>query len=572
MAISKLKHIKERKTGNMSTGLINAIEYIMNPEKTEDGALIYSNCGFESKDIYQSFMNTKRKYNKLDGRQGYHFVISFSPDENVSEGICMNVMKEFAEMYLKNEYDYVLSVHNDTDHMHGHLVFNSVNSKTSLKYRYVDGDWQKDIQPIVDEIAEKYGLEKLNFEREYDTPNKDIDWLETIKNDIDACVEEAATYDDFCNLMRSKYKYQIREGSSDKHGLYLSFKPLGKKKAVRSYNLPIDYQPEFIKQRIEGVITNTKSPKFTKAFVRRRVYIVRHKKRFIKYKDMSNYQRYMFKKSMKNKALYGSRTTRPRWEAERLNREMNRSTDEIIYLTKNNLRNRDDINDKYNDIFKQRKTVISKINKLKRQYKDYVYGKPSVFSDFERYTDIIARGGRTELENDFVQRFELEYDVEYINSLYQQFNDELSPLKEKRYELSMELKKLKNINKSSCYIISDKKEKEIKAEHPDDYVISVNIQGEKGNLLISEDEDYYITRVPATKDLLKIPKKGSMVINDGNTLIAFLPKEGASVLNEGNANERIIDNRDLYDNHYVFDKKYNNINKHPKTPHHNKKR
>ena len=84
MGITKLLHIKERKTGNAARGLLNAIYYILNPEKTQNKRLVGGNCGRDEEMIYQKFIDTKSAYGKLDGRQGYHFVISFPPEENVS--------------------------------------------------------------------------------------------------------------------------------------------------------------------------------------------------------------------------------------------------------------------------------------------------------------------------------------------------------------------------------------------------------------------------------------------------------------------------------------------------------
>ncbi|MFR6328771.1 MAG: relaxase/mobilization nuclease domain-containing protein [Eisenbergiella sp.] len=76
------------------------------------------------------------------------------------------MVKDFCEMYLRGNYDYCFSVHNDRAHMHGHIIFNSVNRVSGYKYRYVDGDWEKEIQPITDTLCRKYGLKELVYEKE----------------------------------------------------------------------------------------------------------------------------------------------------------------------------------------------------------------------------------------------------------------------------------------------------------------------------------------------------------------------------------------------------------------------
>lgn len=114
------------KQGKMGGGkhLSNSIRYIMNPKKTEDGKWIGGNAGVTSDEVYQMMMDTKMDWDKLEGRQGYHFVISFKPGE-ATEEIAYQVLKEFCEEYLGDNYDYVFSIHNDHDHMHGHMLAHS---------------------------------------------------------------------------------------------------------------------------------------------------------------------------------------------------------------------------------------------------------------------------------------------------------------------------------------------------------------------------------------------------------------------------------------------------------------
>ena len=78
MAITKLSHVKERSSGNPNAGLYACIDYILNPDKTED-RWIGGNAGLTTQNVYDRMMTTKREFHKADGRQCYHFVISFSP-------------------------------------------------------------------------------------------------------------------------------------------------------------------------------------------------------------------------------------------------------------------------------------------------------------------------------------------------------------------------------------------------------------------------------------------------------------------------------------------------------------
>ena len=274
MATTILKNLKEAKNRKPSQHLHNAINYIMNPEKTENGLWVGSNCGITSQEIYDAMMSTKNEFNKTWGRQGYHFVISFKPGET-DERTCYNVGKEFCEKYLGEGYEYVFAVHNDHAHMHCHIVFNSVGRYDGSKYRYVNGDWEKYIQPVTDEIAEKYGLSRL----EYDKSNKRVGrsyaehkalkadkftWKSIIRLDIDMAISNASSIEEYFSEME-RMGYKIRIGHSEKYGEYAAYshpamkEVNGRKSKVarRDYILGDNYTIWGIKKRIaDKKITN----------------------------------------------------------------------------------------------------------------------------------------------------------------------------------------------------------------------------------------------------------------------------------------------------------------------------
>ena len=76
MAITKILHMKQAKSGYMAKHLANGLKYIMDPDKTEDGRYISGNNCFPENALEQ-MLETKRHFGKLDKRQGYHFIISF---------------------------------------------------------------------------------------------------------------------------------------------------------------------------------------------------------------------------------------------------------------------------------------------------------------------------------------------------------------------------------------------------------------------------------------------------------------------------------------------------------------
>ena len=232
MAITKIINIGGSSPADGARHLKAALKYIMNPKKTSDGIWIGGNCGNTVEECYSSMMQTKADWEKTDGRQAYHIVLSFPPGEGDEETV-FAVAKEFCEEYLGNGYEYAFSVHNDQPHIHAHIIFNSVNRLTGVKYHYNNGDWEREMQPVTDRICEKYGLSKLQYEKAGPRVGRSYaehlaneegrpTWEKIIKRDIDFAVSQVHNLDDFKKYMTS-LGYELRQGHSEKHGDYITY-------------------------------------------------------------------------------------------------------------------------------------------------------------------------------------------------------------------------------------------------------------------------------------------------------------------------------------------------------------
>lgn len=265
MAITKLMHMKEA-PGRPHDHLKNSIEYILDVKhggkKTAWGQLVGGNSGTDHEEILENFLETKREYGKTDGRQGYHFVISFAKGET-EEGISYKIIKEFCEQYLGDNYDYVFAVHNDKEHLHGHIIFNSVSRTDGSKYHYKKGDWEKHIQPITDGLCVEHGLSALTFSTERTGVSYaswaaehegKLNWTHIIRADVDYAIQQAGSFEEFQTVLQNM-NYQIRTGYSQKRkAAYLTFCFLsqdGKEHRRRSYRMAEGYSPQEIRQRIQ---------------------------------------------------------------------------------------------------------------------------------------------------------------------------------------------------------------------------------------------------------------------------------------------------------------------------------
>lgn len=247
--------MKECKNGKVYRHLENAINYINDPEKTDN--LKYTgtvNC-ITNRPL-EDMLETKRILGKQDGRQGYHMVLSFAHGE-VNPELASEITQRFINEYLNN-FEVAWAVHNDKEHIHGHIIFNSVSFENEKKYHYKKGDWKSIIQPIVNQLCEEYDLStidlgqlednvktnNLSYNRwEANKEGKAI-WSDIIRYDIDVAISESDTYTSFLNRMKEK-GYKIREGT------YLTLTHKEKKKGIRSYRLGKGYSVSDIKYRIE---------------------------------------------------------------------------------------------------------------------------------------------------------------------------------------------------------------------------------------------------------------------------------------------------------------------------------
>ena len=113
MAITKILNIQESEGRNPASHLKNALEYIQNPDKTEECVQVGGiNCLPDT--AFEQMEETKNIFHKTGKRQGYHVIISFSPEEKVSAEQAMYVLEHFAKDVLGDDYEAVYAVHTDT--------------------------------------------------------------------------------------------------------------------------------------------------------------------------------------------------------------------------------------------------------------------------------------------------------------------------------------------------------------------------------------------------------------------------------------------------------------------------
>ena len=208
MAITKILNIMESEGRNPASHLKNALEYIQNPDKTEECVLVGGiNCLPDT--AFEQMEETKNIFHKTGKRQGYHVIISFSPEEKVTAEQAMYVLEHFAKDVLGDDYEAVYAVHTDREHMHGHLIWNSVSMTTGKKYNSPKGNWKNHLQPITNKYCDELGLTIMPAEYSRNPKNisrdkweKEMSMKEIILRDAKMCAYAAGNVEHFKYLMK----------------------------------------------------------------------------------------------------------------------------------------------------------------------------------------------------------------------------------------------------------------------------------------------------------------------------------------------------------------------------------
>ena len=240
---------KEKTT---AVSLQDALDYAANRDKTEQSCLESSYaCTLET--AFADMRQTKERWHKLGGVQGYHLVQSFAAGE-VTPELAHRIAKELADRVLGGRYEYVIGTHLNTDHIHSHIVWNSVSCVDGKKYRSNYKSYVTEIRAVSDELCRKYKLSVIDTENSHHVAKPYAEWLAekngqptwrtAIRQDVDEAIQQSLTWRQFLTVLERK-GYEVRLGRK-----YPVLRPPGKERFVRFKTLGKRYTPEAIQTRI----------------------------------------------------------------------------------------------------------------------------------------------------------------------------------------------------------------------------------------------------------------------------------------------------------------------------------
>ena len=156
MAINKTINKRTNTHGAMR----NCIEYVLRQDKTSE-LLTYVTgpyCRDEIKYdlVYRTFLEEKKMWDKDSGRMYAHNIISWHKDEQITPEQALEFGKEFAENWFSG-FQTLVAVHKDKDHIHCHLVTNSVSYEDGRKLHNTKKDLER-MKQLTNQMCRERGL------------------------------------------------------------------------------------------------------------------------------------------------------------------------------------------------------------------------------------------------------------------------------------------------------------------------------------------------------------------------------------------------------------------------------
>ena len=198
------------------------IKYVTQDKKTNSNLITGKDCLAES--CLEEMLYTKNFYNKNSGRQYIHIIQSFDPKDNLSAEEIHKAGIKLAEKF--NNFHVLVATHTDKEHLHNHLIINSVSFENGYKIQMSKKDLQ-DLKDYSDKVCLEIGAsvipkkEKINYikRNEYRVAERGESWKFKLMNAIDLSLVESNTKQDFIKQM-NKLGYQVNWTDTRKYIIY----------------------------------------------------------------------------------------------------------------------------------------------------------------------------------------------------------------------------------------------------------------------------------------------------------------------------------------------------------------
>lgn len=235
----------------------DTISYVLSPENKHGDEKCFKatclNCendGAES--LAKQFYVTRAAFNKDDKILSHHYVQSFSPNENVTPELAHQIAVELMKKVAPN-FQVIISTHVDKDHIHNHIVINSVSMKTGMKWK---ANWRTrmDMRKESDKLCKQYGLSTIDKKsglRGIDQATQKLaekgqSWKVDLCNALDEATQMCITKKDFIDYMKIK-GFEITRYTDR----IITFQKIGETRKIRADTLAEQFGEVYKKENLE---------------------------------------------------------------------------------------------------------------------------------------------------------------------------------------------------------------------------------------------------------------------------------------------------------------------------------
>ena len=229
------------------------VSYLTQEEKTEEKLIGGKDC--DPYNVVNDFNMTQELYGKTGGVKYHHIIQSFSPEDNITPEKAHEIGKELAESQFK-EFEVFVVTHKDKDHIHNHLVVNSVSFENGLKYNASNKSlW--DIKRESNRLCERENLKTLDLyhkaEKRISSAEKrimdrgQIPWKDELRQIIDIARERTKDLQSFREFLEKNFEIETRVTKNS-----ISYKHPDHGKAIRGRSLGDKYNKEELENEFNG--------------------------------------------------------------------------------------------------------------------------------------------------------------------------------------------------------------------------------------------------------------------------------------------------------------------------------
>ena len=229
------------------------VSYLTQEEKTEEKLIGGKDC--DPDNVVNDFNMTQELYGKTGGVKYHHIIQSFSPEDNITPEKAHEIGKELADSQFKG-FEVFVVTHKDKDHIHNHLVVNSVSFENGLKYNASNKSlW--DIKRESNRLCERENLKTLDLEHKAEKrissaekrimDRGQIPWKDELRQIIDIARERTKDLQSFREFLEKNFDIETRVTKNS-----ISYKHPDHGKAIRGRSLGDRYNKEELENEFNG--------------------------------------------------------------------------------------------------------------------------------------------------------------------------------------------------------------------------------------------------------------------------------------------------------------------------------